>query len=877
MNDAREFDRLEALFDAALELDAADRCEFLSKLGETEPELSARLRELIDRAKDAEGFLDEPASVARDRLLASALADGSAFGRTASRHEGDLLGDYRIEREIARGRRAVVYLSRRNDREWAQQVAIKVLTHGIDSDDAQRRFRAERQILTMLRHPNISTLLDGGVAPDGAPYIVMEYIEGLPVTEFCRVNTVSLSRRVELCREICSGVACAHRHMIVHRDIKPSNILVDENGRIKLLDFGIAKLLATSAAGELDRFDSARTVDFASPMTPRYASPEQLQQQAVTAASDIYQLGLVFTEILTGTTDARKALGIDMASGPQTWPSRVKGAENPALPYRCLDLRGDLDGILLSSLEPRPQDRYASVEALDADLGNYLAKRPVAARQATLRYRLGKFLRRHPMLSASLALLLIATLAFVATLYQFNRQLADERAAALMAAERAREVKNVLVDFIRSPDPWSGHGADTTVREVLRNSEHQVEQQLAGRPKLQVELWSALGDVYQGLAMHKRALSMRNRELAVREQSTDRKPVNLWQARRKRAQSLLANGNTREAVAELHELRSILARQAPERWRERAIVDMELGQFHVTYGQASDAVAPLRAAVAMVSKVDDDGLAAQAQHALAVGLDYLGQYQEAHKLLLRSHELLLEQHGRNSVSALLARARIAANLSNQTRYGESIAIYRDILPRMERRLGGLHDEVLATLNNLGFSHDLAGNLDEAAGIHLDVLERRRRKFGDKHRAVADSLQNTGSVLKRLDRQHAAIRALEEAAAIYLEVNTPGHPRSAYPHVSLAIIYAEVGPVEKQEIHARRAIDLLGDDIAQTHPALLRSRCLLGDALFRKGKHQAGLALLRNGVSGLQRQSDLYATHLKACSEALVRAEQVASS
>ena len=870
MKGADGFTRLDALFDAVLDLDAGDRRDFLSGLRETDPELAARLERLIHRLDDVDGFLEQPASAARDRLLSSALAAGAIPAAALSRAAGDLVGAYRIEREIARGQRAVVYLARRDDREWNQKVAIKVLTHGIGSDDAQRRFRAERQILTVLRHPNISTLLDGGVAADGAPYIVMEYIEGLTVTEFCRVNALSLPARVRLCREICSGVASAHRQMIVHRDLKPSNIMVDGNGRVKLLDFGIAKLLSSGADGQIDPADSARTVDFASPMTPRYASPEQLRQQAVSAASDIYQLGLVFTEILTGVTDARKALEIDLVSGPQHWPSRMREAEG--LPYRCRDLRGDLDGILLRALEPRPEDRYASVEALDSDLANYLANRPVTARQATLRYRLDKFLRRRPVLATALALLLVGSVAFVATLYQFNRQLAAERAAALVAAERAREVKNVLVDFIRSPDPWTGRGADTTVREVLRSSEDQVEQQLAGRPDLQVELWGALADVYQGLAMHEQALSMRDRELALRERASDQHAHEWWQARRKQAQSLMAGGDTQTAVPLLHELRSTLTSQAPARWRERTIIEMELGQYHVTYGQADDAVPFLRAAVDMASKVDDEGLAAEAHLALAVGLDYLGQSQEAHDLLVRGHERLLEQQGRDSVRTLLMRARIAANLSNQARYDESIDIYRDILPRIERRLGRLHDEVLATLNNLGFSHDLAGHLEQAANIHLDVLDRRRQKFGDRHRAVADSLQNLGSVLKRLNRQSEAIQALEEAAAIYQEVNEPGHPRTAYPHVSLAIIYADVGPVEDQETHARRAIELLGGDIAETHPALLRSQCLLGDALVQKGERQEGLALLRTGVAGLERQSDLYATHLAGCREALARAE-----
>ncbi|MEJ8568046.1 serine/threonine-protein kinase [Elongatibacter sediminis] len=870
----KHFEYIDELFDQAIEQDETAQERFIDSLAGENPELAHELRELIAQFRSSDTFLSLSAWHSRDRLLAAALDLEDGVMAVATDRSNQVLGSFRLDREIARGYRAVVYKARRIDTEWEQVAAIKVLQRGVDSDDVLRRFLAERQILTLLDHPHIATLMDGGRTEDGLPYFVMEYIEGRPVTDYCAERNLPLKTRLELCRQICSAVAFAHRHLVVHRDLKPSNILVTDAGQVKLLDFGIAKLLGS----DVDPAIAAQTVDVVRPMTPRYASPEQVAGEAITSATDVYQLGLLFTEILTGVSNARDALGLsggpDRHQAPPRTPSRAMLQVDGASPFRPRELRGDLDWILLKALEPRPEDRYASAAELDADLENYLSSRAVNARQATAPYLLRKFARRRPVLSAALGLSLAGGLVFILVLAHFNRQLEAERQSALDAAARAAEVRDLLVGFIRSPDPWSGSGADARVSDILQHSEATIETQLEGRPELQVVLYGALADVYQNLAAHERSVALREKTLALHRTLGTANSFASLQAQRKRAQSQMVVGETRTAVATLERLLARIAQAFPDQLREAALIDIEIGRYHNTYGRAQDALPHGRRAVeTLETEVEDPSLLAQATTVYGNSLGLLGQVEEAYNAYARAHEINHKNRGEQDVATLISRARIAANLSNQGRYAESIAIYDEILPPLESRLGPLHEEVLAVMNNVAYSHSLAGNRENAIWLHRGVLERRREKFGDTHRQVADSLQNIGSQLVHTGRYDQAIAPLEEAGRIYALVNAPGHSRTAYPHVSLAIAYAGIGADALQEQHARKALTLLQGQVSDDHPALLRARCLLGDSLVRNGEREQGISLLERAVDGLTGKVGISGEHLEACREALTQARQ----
>jgi tRNA A-37 threonylcarbamoyl transferase component Bud32 len=418
MNERRQ--RIEEIFCASAELSTTRRRAYLDTACGDDTELRAEVQALLDAARSA------------NDLLRGSI--GEAATAIASAVVGTRVGVYRVVEELGHGGMATVYRAVRDDDEYRAEVAIKLLHRGLDTEAAMARFRDERQILAALEHSGIVRLIDGGTTDEGRPYLVMERVHGVAITRWAREQDLSVRARVELFREVCAAVAYAHQKLVVHRDLKPGNILVTAEGRPKLLDFGIAKLLDREAAA----LREAHTGTGTRLLTLAYASPEQVRGAAVSTATDIYSLGAVLYELLA---DARAvaddASGIDaMRAILEVDPPRPSAIAPPA---RRASLAGDLDNIVLRAMHKEPDRRYASVEQFAADLGRYLEGRPVLARAATLRYRAGKFLRRNRVaVAAAAAVMLTLSVATVVSLSQARR--ADQQARRADAeARRARQ------------------------------------------------------------------------------------------------------------------------------------------------------------------------------------------------------------------------------------------------------------------------------------------------------------------------------------------------------------------------------------------------------------------------------------------------------
>lgn len=451
---------IDELFHAAVELPPNERADLLEGACGGDVSLRAEIEKLIDGYDQAGSFIETPP-----------LLDQTTMALPESEIEplsGLRLGAYRVIREIGRGGMGTVYLAARADEEFRKQVAIKLVTAGFDHKTIIQRFRNERQILASLEHPNIARLLDGGTTESGAPYFVMEYIEGQPIREYCDTHRLTTIERLRLFRTVCSAVHFAHQNLIVHRDIKPANILVTSDGTAKLLDFGVAKLLSPIAqAGEITETTSRA-------MTPEYASPEQARGETITTASDIYSLGVLLYELLTGhrpySVNSRSLLEVLEAiceqepAKPSTAVSRTEsspGASGSARvtitpeavskargsdPHRLRrELQGDLDSIILKAMRKEPQRRYASVEQFSEDIRRHLEHLPVIARQDTVSYRARKFIARHKAGVAAAALVLIALLVgAVATLWQ-AREARQERDKAEHRFNQVRKLANSVV------------------------------------------------------------------------------------------------------------------------------------------------------------------------------------------------------------------------------------------------------------------------------------------------------------------------------------------------------------------------------------------------------------------------------------------------
>jgi non-specific serine/threonine protein kinase/serine/threonine-protein kinase len=503
--------QVKSIFEAAITLDQDERAAFLSDSCREDTQLLALVNRLISADERAEAFLE---SSPVESLLAG----------EANTWIGQRVGHYRIVEELGRGGMGAVYLAHRED-EFEKVVALKIIKRGMDSDDMLRRFRNERQILAQLDHPNIARLLDGGTTDDGLPYFVMEYVDGATIDDYAEQHRLSISDRLKLFRQVCAAVSYAHQHLAIHRDIKPSNILVTSEGIPKLLDFGIAKLLSPGAR-------PAETMTGMQMMTPEYASPEQARGESlITTATDIYSLGIVLYELLTGespyefpTRRVDEVARVICETEPLR-PSKIATAEHPERRSINRQLRGDIDNILLMSLRKDPARRYSSVEQFSEDIRRHLEGLPVIARPDTLWYRSSKFINRNRAASiggALVALSLVVGLA--ATIYQ-ARVANRERERAERRFKEVRELAHSVV--FKYHDAIAELPGSTKVREMLVKDAlqylDQLSQEAAGDRSLQRELALAylkvgnvqgriydanLGDVTGALASYRKAITL---------------------------------------------------------------------------------------------------------------------------------------------------------------------------------------------------------------------------------------------------------------------------------------------------------------------------------------------------------------------------------
>ncbi|MBL8293764.1 MAG: protein kinase [Bryobacterales bacterium] len=477
---AQEWAQAKEILYAALELPADERQEYLEQACQGRPELLAEISSLVE-------------AHAASSLLNTMGWDSEP--REATMPPGTKIGPYAVVEELGRGGMGAVYLALRDDGLYQQQVAIKVVKRGLDSDFILRRFHYERQILAFLNHPYIATMLDGGTTEDGRPYFVMEYVTGQPIVDYVKEQKLNREQRLRLFCQVCEAVAYAHRNLIVHRDLKPANIFVTPDGTPRLLDFGVATLTVPDLQASLS---TARTVSNRM-LTPSYASPEQFRGEQVTTTSDIYSLGAILYEILTGV----RAHRIEVGSYDEIYrviceqevlrPSlAVRGGSPMALSSG--ELRGDLDRIILKALHKEASRRYQSVDQLVEDIGRYLAGRPVRAQDDSWAYRASKFISRHRFSVAASALAVICLVAGLAATFWQARQARIERDRA---QRRFNDVRRLATTFLMDHDAIAALPGGTELRRTLITRSLQYLDSLAHESADDISLQRELALAYE--------------------------------------------------------------------------------------------------------------------------------------------------------------------------------------------------------------------------------------------------------------------------------------------------------------------------------------------------------------------------------------------
>jgi len=774
-----QWKRVEALFQACLALPESERAEYLAR--ECAEDADIRDATLAMLRADAQG------SDNIRGLISEAATELVEFNHR--RWHGRRLGAYVIESQIAVGGMGAVFLANRADEQFQRQVAVKLLSTSLFSEDARRRFLAERQILAKLSHPNIAELLDGGQTEEGTPYLVMEYIDGLPIDQYCDRHQLTTRQRLRLLLQVCSAIQHAHQNLVVHRDIKPSNILVTAEGTPKLLDFGIAKLLDESRrpGGE------PQTVAEARMLTPGHASPEQLRGETVTTATDIYSLGVLLYQLLTGhfpypitslraseiervvcsTDPARPSTIVKSQPEPlvvdgkddASEPSRISEDRRTPLPELSRQLAGDLDNIVLMAMAKDPTRRYASVGELASDIQRHLAHLPVIAHPPSRLYQLSRFWRRHrPVLVAS-ALLAAAVLAgATASTIGFVRARQAEHQARIDASN-ARQISDFLVALFEEADPNVSVGQERSVRELLDVGLEKARGELDGTPEVLAPVLQTLAQVYDNLAQYATATAIYQEALDLR--------------------------------------RSYL----PEDGAQIASILNDLGDLARKSGRAEDGLAPLEQALAMAREL----------------------YPEPHPELadiVNNLALVYQELGRLQDAEPLAE--------------EALALRRALYTAPDARIG-------LSLHNLAYLHVGLDDLGAAEDYARQAVDMRRAALGDDHPRVSASMMLLASILRHAGKLEQAEVMAREAVAIAQRIHKAGHPDITYAMYQMSRVLMERGRFDEAEQIMTRVLEWERASLDPLHPDVGMDTSTLASIAFFKGDYERASQLYRQAI------------------------------
>jgi eukaryotic-like serine/threonine-protein kinase len=737
--------QVEELLDAALDLAPEDRAAFLAESAAGDTDVRAEAGRLLAADGLVDRFLVRPAAEFAAPLLAAAAVelDSEPFPTR--------IGPYRVLREAGRGGMGTVFLGERDDPDLPQRVALKLVRPGLAIGTLAQRFIEERRILASLDHPNIARLLDGGITDGGVPWFAMEYVEGTPIDRYCADRRLSVRERLHLFLRVCEAVQHAHRSLVVHLDLKPANILVTDEGRVKLLDFGIARLLGAGARMEPKESAQAGL----RPMTPAYASPEQIRGDPVSTATDVYALGILLYTLLAGrhpylkpgryACDAGRAI-LEEVAGP---PSAA--GEGPRRP-----LRGDLDAIVCMAMRKEPERRYGTAEQLAADILRHLAGRPVRARPGTWRYRSGKFVRRH-------AAGVTASFGFAALLvgYAVTATVHAERVA--QEAARTEQVKDFLLSLFTHANPGVTQGREPTASELVDRGAARVSTELADQPALQAEMMTTLGQVYVTLGRYEPAVELLKGALAIRRGLPQVPHEAVARTGTLLSEALHYQGRTGEAEVLAREVLTVRRKlHGEDHWRV-GIVLTDLGDLLHTRGNLVEAEEQLRLAlrILLASRGADSPDVARARRDLGNVLRDRGAYEEAEQLYRQALRDLEDRFGRMDPMGALTRNELARLLAETGFYDESdrllqrnLAVYGALYPEGHPMLG-------TTMRNLGVLHLRQGRPEEAADALREALVVYGETLGPDHPLVPRARRHLAqAVLESGDAPGAAALAEE---------------------------------------------------------------------------------------------------------------------
>ncbi len=758
---------LESLFDGALALPEPSREEFIAISSSHDPWLESELRGLLAAHARSDSEFVLPVRVEHE---------------LAERYVGSRLGAYEIGRQIGAGGMGTVHEAVRADDQYRARVAVKFLRRSAESAVAIRRFRAERQILASLQHPNIASLVDGGVTADGLPYFVMEYIDGVPITRWCEGRRLDVASRLALFEQVCAAVRAAHQKLVVHRDLKPGNILVTADGTVKLLDFGIAKLIRD---GESDG-DATATQAGQRAFTPEYAAPEQIVGSAVDTTTDVYALGVVLFELLTGrrpfdlqgTTAGEMERIVTEQPAPRPSsvlsPTRWQELSERSAARARRSIEGDLDAIVMMALRKEPGRRYASVDALARDVERHREQLPVQARPDSLAYRVRKFVSRRRWETVAVTAAVLSLVGGTVAALREARRAEAQAVLAKQEGARATEVSRFLTTMLNAANPES-FGRDITMRAVLDSAVMRADSSKLS-PELESEIRRIMGGAY--LALGELDIAERQFRLDLAAHRRAAPGGDYGTAVTYSQLSLVAEtrGNMVAADSLLRVAENLFARFPHSDRREESTAIENRARVLYQLGKVPDALAQMRKSLALGERyfAEDDSARAPSFLNAAVVFSEAGELAAADTISLRGLETATRAHGVNHPLVASAYSIRAGVLELLNRVDEASAAYVQSLAIKRRILGAQHISYATTAVNYTDHLMRREKWREAATMAREILALRGTSLGESSYPVQGCLMHLGRALAHLDSAKAGEQLVREVRAMREKSLPAGH-------------------------------------------------------------------------------------------------------
>ncbi|MEO6011444.1 MAG: serine/threonine-protein kinase [Vicinamibacteraceae bacterium] len=738
--DTRRWQRASRLLDQALDLPHQQLDTWLGELRASDSDAAADVEALLleHRQLNDEGFLDG----------GMPSIDVPLTGVT--------LGGYTLVSPIDQGGMGSVWLAERSDGRFQGRAAVKLLNASLLGREGEARFRREGTVLAKLTHPHIARLIDAGVSRAGQPYLVLEYVDGQHIDRYCDDHRLGVEERIRLFLDIQAAVAHAHANLIVHRDLKPSNVLVGADGQVKLLDFGIAKLLGN------DEAISMLTREGGVALTPKYAAPEQVTAGPITTATDVYTLGVLLFELLTGHHPTGLAAGSPLefvkaitvgktmrlsaaALGDDTRLAAERAEQRATTPERLQRvLRGDLETIVAKALKSNPEERYASVAEFAEDLRRVLEHQPITARPDTLRYRATKFGQRHwrPLAAALGALVVL-----VAVVVFYTQRLQSERDRARQEADKASRVSELLTSVLIGADPYRNpDSTEQTVQGLLDRAAERTGA-LEGQPEVQTQMFAIIGRTFQRMGLSEKALPLLQRALALGRRSLGPEHVQLAQSLNNLGVLHREMGHAGQAEPLLREAVEMRRHVLGARHPDVAITLVELSRVLAEQGRVEEAEPLSREALAIRREVfgDEHRETATSKRDLGLNLMRRGDLAGAEPLLRENVDTTVRLLGPahpNSASAMATMAQLLeakGDLAGAEPFAEQAA------EANRRTFGPDAEEYAQMLSQLSGTLELLGRLDEAERGFADCLRIGRAQLAADHPLIATYQLNLSRV------------------------------------------------------------------------------------------------------------------------------------